>query len=71
MKRSTIQCHYNGIGIVAKDYNHFIANLANGIIRGADQWFGPVGSLPGDQLLGSAHAAPTAGSKKDADATYR
>ena len=61
MERASAEHGGDGIGFVAKDNDHFIANRTDGVVGGTNERLGSVDGRPRLQLLGAAHAAATTG----------
>jgi hypothetical protein len=58
----------NGIGLMAEDYNHIVADRANGIIRRGDKRFDACGAWPRHQLFRATHATAATCGENDTDA---
>jgi hypothetical protein len=69
MKRTLIKRQGDGFRIVTQYDHHFIANRANGFVRGRDERDCACGGWPTRQLLPTTHATAAAGGENHTDAT--
>ena len=68
MKRPVAERGGDGIGFVAEDDDHVVADRADGVVSGGDERLLAVGGRPRLKLLRAAHASAAAGGEDHTDA---